>query len=182
MPTCTVTGTPEPNTGRQHADVLVRKGAVENGPAKNFTKSQAGRLANDVIHLAGFLPESELACADVPRHAFRRSADQCKLPIVDRPGSVHGNMVDQASFHQINDESCDACLQHMSSHEKNACSAMAFGRRKPAGKLRQGGMAKVGQGRIQGQHVTQIEIVLTTGKLGFADGNGQRWGRALDCS
>ena len=61
--------------------------------------ADAGR--DDVVQPAGFLPQAELAGADVPGDALGGGPDEGELPVVDRPGPVHGDVVDQAALHQV---------------------------------------------------------------------------------
>src|SRR5205823_9099698 len=57
-----------------------------------------------VVHLAGLFPQPELAARHVPRHALGAGADECELPVVDRPGPVHRDERDEAAFHERSEE------------------------------------------------------------------------------
>ena len=123
MPTCTVTGTPQ----RQAAASTLRARDAESrsrrcgGPMFSPRPSARSRgLADPVVQLAGLAPQSELAGADVARHALGGGADAGQFVIVDRAGAVHGDVVDEAALDQVDDVAVDAGAKHVRAHHQDA--------------------------------------------------------------
>src|SRR5216683_2732272 len=93
----------------QHADVFMGTRSVEDGPAERFAQADLGRSGRDhIVHAAGFLPEAELSRLDIPGHAFRGCPDEGELPIVNGSRAVHGDMIDPAALHHLNQETSDS--------------------------------------------------------------------------
>ena len=68
-------------------------------------------------------PQAELAGRDVAGDALGGGADQGEFPIVDRPGPVHGDVVDQAAFHQVDEVRLHAGPQDVGAHHQDAGAA-----------------------------------------------------------
>ncbi len=96
----------EPGRCRQNAHRLVRKIAGEDHPPERFADAHAlvSAGADDIVHDAGFVPQTELAGLNVMGHALGRRADQCELPVVDRSRAVHRDVADQTPLHEIDNE------------------------------------------------------------------------------
>ena len=77
-------------------------------------------LGDPVVQLAGLAPQSELAGADVARHALGGGADARQFVIVNRAGAVHGDVIDEAALHQIDDVAVHAGAQHVRAHHEDA--------------------------------------------------------------
>ena len=85
-----------------------------------------GRSGRDhIVHAAGFLPEAELSRLDIAGHALRGCPDEGELPIVNRTGPVHGDMIDPAPLHHLNQETSDSRPEHMLAHHENSGSVVA---------------------------------------------------------
>jgi len=65
----------------------MRKVAGANVPPKIFAEAERKtcRFFDNVVQIAGFLPQPELACLNVARHAFRGGPDESQFVIVNGP-------------------------------------------------------------------------------------------------
>src|SRR5262249_50572366 len=104
----------------EHGNLFVREIAFKNRSPNCLTKSDVllGALVHGVIDATSFPPQSKLPAGHVACDGLGRRADQCKFPVVDRPRTVHGNVIDQAAFHQVDEIARNAGAQNVSAHEE----------------------------------------------------------------
>ena len=92
------------------------------------------------VEAAGFVPETELAGADVARDALASLSDQGELEIVDHAGAVERDVGEQAALHQVDQQRGVALAQDVrAAGEEDRGSAFAGGA-DIGGDLRQGGI------------------------------------------
>src|SRR5713101_164574 len=103
----------------------MRKGSVENDSAQSLAQTDSWWSGGDhLVHLARFSPKAEFAGLNVSGHTLGRGTDQCELPIVNRSCPVHGDMIDPAPFHHVNQELSHSRPEDMGAHHENACSVL----------------------------------------------------------
>ena len=132
-----------------------------DAPAEVFAQAEraCGGLADPVVQLAGFPPQAELAGADVAGDAFGGGADARQFVIVDGARAVHGDVIQEAALHQVDQMAVDAGAQHVGAHHEDA-------RRAGRARLRQApghdGQIRMREGRRrvgERQPAIQVQIV-----------------------
>ena len=68
-----------------------------------------GSFANPVVQFTGFAPQAELAGAYVAIDAFGGGAEAGDFVVVYGAGAVHGDVIDEAALHQVDDVAIDTC-------------------------------------------------------------------------
>ena len=117
-------------------------------------------LRDGVVHAAGLFPQAELAGRDVAGDALGAGADQGELPVVDRPGAVHGDERDQPALHQVDEVPLRAGAQDVRAHHQDAGRpALPSPRRSRWPMSGMDGWANV-DGRVERLEDVEREIVL----------------------
>ena len=106
----------------------MRVAALENTAADIFAQSQPEplRFGRPNVQLASLAPQTKFTGADVSSHAFRRGALEGQFEIVNRCRAVHGDVVDEAAFHQIDDVPVHSGSNHMRTDDHYARRAGRF--------------------------------------------------------
>src|SRR6266852_2398123 len=106
----------------QDTEVPVREFAFKNPPPNVFsqTKFQMRGLRYPIVQLTGFPPQSKLAGANIALHAFGSGADAGELVVVNRARAVHGNVIDEATLHQVDDMAIDARTDDVTAYDEDA--------------------------------------------------------------
>lgn len=125
----------------------------QDRPAERLAQSQTGPRpgADGVVHAAGLFPQAELAALNVLRDALRGRPDEGEFPIVDRPRAVHGEVIDQAALHQVDDEALHPRSEDVGAHEQDAGRSPAAGLDQAAAEDGQCGMIEDRQHGVQRQ-------------------------------
>ena len=107
------------------------------------------------------MPKAELAGLNVASHALGGGADQRQFPIMDRPCAVHGDVINMAALHHVDEESGNAGPDDMGTHHENARPIIPPGFYQAAAQDRQGWMRKNRRRCFQRQQDRQIQVVTT---------------------
>src|ERR1022692_1096691 len=112
--------------GGENRKLAVRVAARIDAAADVFAEAErfGGGLPNPIVQLAGLAPETEFAGADVAVDAFGGGAEAGQFVIVNGAGAVHGDVIDEAALHQVDDVAVDARAQDMRAHHRSTRSMM----------------------------------------------------------
>ena len=124
----------------------------------------AAASANPVVQLARLAPQSEFARAYVAIDALGGGANAREFVVVNGAGAVHGDVIDQAAFHQIDDVPVDARAQHMRAHHEDPRRAGGFRGSQARGNDGQVRMLERRGGVVEREPAVQVQIVLTLGE------------------
>jgi hypothetical protein len=115
--------------------------------------------ANKIVHATGLFPKAKLAAGDVASDALGGGSDQSKLVIVDGTSTIHGQMRDEATIHEIDEYPLCARTENMSTHEPDTRSTALAGFAQALG---DGGQEQRGgcrDGFVQGPNHRSIQVV-----------------------
>src|SRR5260370_42686620 len=108
-------GTP---CGGEDGEVAMRVVARVDAAADVLPKPErfGGGLADPIVEFAGLAPQTELAGSNVAIDAFGGGAETGHFVIVNGAGAIHGDVIDEAALHEIDDVAGGAASEGTRAH------------------------------------------------------------------